>query len=64
MTCTFYHNPLGCTVSYCYYSRNNEITCPVKKEHIELVGDFYKGSLDAKPLFNQVQQPKRYPKQY
>jgi len=63
MVCTFFHPTLrDCMVSYCYYPRS-EIDCPVKKEHIEKVGDFYRESPDSKPLINQA-QPRRYPKQY
>lgn len=71
MTCTFYHNPLGCMVSYCYYPRNGEITCPVKKEHIAEVGEIFRespGSETGRTAYTRYDPRRRgshedYPKQ-
>jgi hypothetical protein len=63
MVCTFYHNPLGCTVSYCYYPKSPEIECPVKKEYLAEVGIIYRESPDSQSVTQQMQQ-RRYPKKY
>jgi hypothetical protein len=65
MVCTWFHEETKqCCNAYCHYSRNNEISCPIKKEYIAEVGDFHKESLESKPLINQAQTYRKFPKQY
>lgn len=54
MVCTFYHKNLGCLNAYCYYPRSDSIDCPVKKEHIEKIGEIYPipvGSINSPPNY-------------
>jgi len=38
MICTFYHGGLNaCQNAYCYYVKNETITCPIKKQMIEKI---------------------------